>query len=173
MRLNKAYTLLCLVPLLLLSACTPEPQPIHFGHDQCTHCKMLISQDQYGAELVTTKGKIFKFDSIECLAAHQIEGRVDSEDVHSLWVVDFNNPPHLLPLDEAFFLHSRDLRSPMGLNLTAFGPGIQQSAVLHAFYGEIIDWPQVLDLVRTNPTDHGTMQPTGRDVSKRSAATSL
>lgn len=128
---------------------------------------MTISHEEYGAELVTQKGKVYKFDSVECLAAHQIAGEVPGEDVHSLWVVDFYNPPTLLPVDDAFFLHSRDLRSPMGLNLTAFGSGIQQSTVLHAFYGEVLNWHEVLDLVRANSDGSGTLHPARHDTTQK------
>lgn len=142
-----------LAGLLSLTACTPEPRPLAHGHDQCAYCKMTASDERYGAELVTKKGKVYVFDSIECLASHQLEGRVAADAVHSLWVVDFENPPNLISIDEAFFLHSRDLRSPMGMNLTAFGPGIGQQAVEHAFFGEIVDWPGVMDLVKAHSAE--------------------
>ena len=151
--------------LLNLAACTPEPRPIAHGDDHCAYCKMTIADERYGAELVTTTGKVYVFDSIECLAAHQLEERVAEEAVHSLWVVDFQAPPKLVAVPDAFFLHSRDLRSPMGANLTAFGPGITQQAVTHSFFGEILDWPGVLGLVDTtmlgNGTAAGSMHPTG------------
>lgn len=134
----------------MLAACTPEPKPLVHGHDTCAYCKMGIADEQYGAEVVTTTGKIFTYDSIECMASHQIEGHVAAEDVHSRWVVDFQDPPNLISIDTAFFLHSKDLRSPMGLNLTAFGPGITQQAVEHSFFGDILDWQGVLDVVNAN-----------------------
>ncbi len=137
------------VPLLFfLAACMPEPRPLVHGHDYCAYCKMIIADERYGAEMVTTKGKIYTFDSVECLAAHQLESRVAPETIHSLWVVDFQDPPNLVEVREAFFLHSRDLSSPMGLNLTAFGPEISQQAVRHAFFGDILDWEGVQGLVR-------------------------
>ncbi len=147
--------------VLTLAACTPAPRPIVHGEDHCAYCKMTIAHEQYGAELVTTKGKVYLFDSIECLAAHQLEERVAADDVHSLWVVDFQDPPNLITVSDAFFLHSRDLRSPMGANLTAFGPGITQQAVTHSFFGEILDWNDVLGLVDTTMLGDGPMHPTG------------
>ena len=117
---------------------------------------MIIADERYGAEMVTTKGKIYAFDSVECLTAHQLESRVAPETVHSLWVVDFQDPPNLVEVREAFFLHSRDISSPMGLNLTAFGPGISQQAVRHAFFGDILDWDDVQGLVRQHILDVAT-----------------
>ena len=126
---------------------------------------MTISDGRYGAELVTKKGKVYVFDSVECLASHQLEAHVAPSEVHSLWVVDFQAPPNLVEVSDAFFLHSRDLRSPMGLNLTSFGPDIQQQAVKHSFYGEILDWNGVLELVQTNMLGDqpgaDSMRPTG------------
>ena len=152
------------VMLLGLTACTPEPRPLAHGSDHCDHCMMSLSDERYGAELVTKKGKVYVFDSIECLAAHQLDESIAEDDVHSLWVVDFQAPPNLVTVDDAFFLHSRDLRSPMGLNLTSFGPDITQQAVEHAFYGEILDWDGVLGLVQANRMNDApgadSMQPT-------------
>ena len=50
------------------SACSKGHQPINYGEDECEFCKMMVMDKRYGAELVTDKGKIYFFDSIECLA---------------------------------------------------------------------------------------------------------
>lgn len=135
------------VLLFSVAACTPAPKPLVHGHDACAYCKMTLADEQYGAELVTKKRKTYTFDSIECLAAHQLEARVPPEDVHSLWVVDFQRPPALIPVTEAYLLHSKDLKSPMGMYLTAFGDGITPQALTHSFYGELLSWQEVLDVV--------------------------
>src|SRR5690606_30570495 len=57
--------------LLLFTACKPEAQAIDYGFDSCTHCKMTIADNRYGAELVTQKGKVYKFDAVECLTAYE------------------------------------------------------------------------------------------------------
>ncbi len=142
--------------LLLLAGCSPEPQPIAFGQDNCAHCLMTISDERYGAELVTKKGKVHKFDAVECLASYLVEGQVNPEDIHSVWVTDFKNPPLLIPASQAFYLQSENLRSPMGMNLTAFGNEADQDAVLDAYPGRILNWNQVLDSVRS---EH--VQPAG------------
>lgn len=133
--------------LVLLSACTPEAEPIHYGHDNCAHCMMTITDQRYGSELVTKKGRVFTFDSVECLAAYLAEGKVAREDVHALLVTDFKQPGTLIPVEDAFFLHSPTLRSPMGMNLTAFGHGIRREAVVDSFGGDVLGWEAVLALV--------------------------
>jgi copper chaperone NosL len=140
------HVLAGVLPLLVLAAgCTPGPKPIAYGHDPCAHCLMTISDERYGAELVTETGKVYPFDSVECLAAYAADH--PELDVHSRWVTDFRDPTRLIPVEAAFFLHSPTLRSPMGMNLTAFGDRISEDSVLNAFSGEILDWAGVVSLV--------------------------
>lgn len=140
----------------LTAACQPEPRAIVYGQDIGDYCRMTIMDEGYGAELVTRTGKTYVFDSIECLASFYLEEQVPHEEVHSMWVTDFQDPPTLIPVEEAFYLHSRDLPSPMGMNLTAFSDAIRRDAVTNSFYGELLDWQGVLDLVRTE-RPHGAM----------------
>lgn len=135
---------LILLTLLLISACSPEPKPIQYGQDTCAHCRMVITDQRYGTELVTSKGKTYTFDSIECLAAYVQEHK---DEVQSLWVTDFQHPSGLMPVEKAFFLHSDELRSPMGLNLTAFGDQITPASVLNSFRGSVLSWDEVVALV--------------------------
>jgi len=139
--------LLTMSGLALLAACEPGPRPLAYGEDVGDYCRMTIVDEGYGAELVTRTGKVYTFDSIECLAGFYLEEQVPPEEVHSLWVTDFQDPPTLVPVEKAFFLHSRDLPSPMGMNLTAFSGAIRRDAVTNSFYGELLDWQDVLDLV--------------------------
>ena len=53
--------------VLLLTSCTIEAEKINFGEDACHFCKMTIVDKQHAAQYVTSKGKQFKFDAIECM----------------------------------------------------------------------------------------------------------
>jgi copper chaperone NosL len=133
----------CALPL---SGCAPkEPVPIRIGEESCAECLMTVSDARYATELITKKGKVYFFDSVECLAGFYLDQNAD--DVASMWVTDFHTQARLIPVDKAFFLRSKDLRSPMGMNLTAFGDGITPETILNSFIGEILDWPEVLALV--------------------------
>ncbi len=110
-----------LVISLLVAGCSaPKPVPMVIGQDVCAFCAMLISDSRYPAQLVTSTGKAYKFDSIECMLGFVHEGEVAQDQIHSLWVTDFNDPSKLLKVEEARYLRSGQLRSPMGLNVTAF-----------------------------------------------------
>jgi hypothetical protein len=53
--------------VLLLPGCDSGPQPINFGKDSCAECNMTIVDKRFGAEFVTGKGKVFKFDDVNCM----------------------------------------------------------------------------------------------------------
>jgi copper chaperone NosL len=133
--------------LLLAAACSRGPEPIQYGSEECAYCRMIISEQQYGSQLVTRHGLVYKFDSVECLAAFEITGDVAPENIHSLWVPDFPNSPEWVAAAEAHYLHSETLRSPMGLSISAYAD--RSDAVLHQqqYRGEVIGWDAVHEIV--------------------------
>jgi copper chaperone NosL len=108
---------------------------------------MVITDARFGAELVTKKGKDYKFDATECLAAFYLEKRLDPNDVHSLWVSDFERPKTFLKAEEAHYLKAERIQSPMGLNLLAFSGEEPALKAKERYGGEILDWQEVLGLV--------------------------
>jgi copper chaperone NosL len=100
-----------------LSACQRSPEPIVFGTDQCAFCRMTISDPKYGAELVTEKGRVYKYDAMECMVKY-----LDDNEVHTglLLGIAYDEPKKLFPVDSLTFEISKKYRSPMGANLAAF-----------------------------------------------------
>ena len=47
---------------LLISCGKKEAEPIKLNSDGCEFCKMKISDGKFGAEIITAKGRIYKFD---------------------------------------------------------------------------------------------------------------
>ncbi len=135
--------------LLFTSACTPQPEAIRVGEDECAYCRMSISDERYGAELVTNKSKVYKFDSIECLAAHVSANGEGSDDVHSLWLMDFNNPGNWLDVNDAWIVQSENLRSPMGMNLTAVSDNSEAAQLTAQYGGEALRWQETKNLVKS------------------------
>jgi len=141
---------------LLLAACSVEPQPIHLGSEECSHCRMVISDRQFTAQALTAKGRAFKFDAIECLAGWvRGDDAVPAADLHSLWVADFADPEAWLPAEGAVFLKSPDVRSPMGAGLTAHASAEAARRVQADVGGEILTWSEVVALAeRQGGHDH-------------------
>lgn len=102
-----------------LSSCSTQPQPIAYGEDACHFCKMGIVNPKYGTEIVTQKGKVYKFDSIECMLSFEANNPDIAEQIKLELVSDYFHPGELLPATGAWFLHSEEVPSPMGKYLTA------------------------------------------------------
>ena len=132
--------------ILLLSSCSKSPEPIQYGHDSCENCRMLISDPKYGSELITSKGKIYKFDSIECLA--DFNNNLNIEDISSIWVTDFSKPNEFININDGFFLKSKNLRSPMGLNLSAFSNAAGLNKIKEQYSGDEIKWDDLVIYVK-------------------------
>ena len=69
--LKPAHGILVLLLGVFFSSCSTSPQPINYGNDACHYCQMTIVDQIYGAEVISDKGKIFKFDAAECLIRHK------------------------------------------------------------------------------------------------------
>ena len=125
----------------LISSCTPTPEPIEYGSDMCDFCKMSIVDAQHGAELVSTKGKVFKFDAIECLIGYSKENK---ETKYAFELVnDYSTPKELIDASQSIFLISEKLSSPMGANLTAFGNRKNAEEMLMAKGGKLFTWEEL------------------------------
>ena len=110
----------CAAALLLGACAAPGPRPIAYDRDVCAFCSMTVSDPRYGAELITAKGKVQTFDSIECLASYYLANRATTR---SLWVTDAGR---LVPAERARFRRApadAEGNSPMGLGLIAAADG--------------------------------------------------
>jgi len=115
--LRSTMLLLC----CLLAACSHGPEPIQYGKDACSHCKMTIMDKRFAAELITAKGKLFKFDAAECMAGFLKENPAIANDAKSVFLVnDFTQPGQFADARKSFFLRDSSFSSPMGGNLAAF-----------------------------------------------------
>lgn len=106
--------------LLILAACTVNPEPIKFGKDACHACKMTLMDPKFGAELVSKKGRIYIFDDMNCLVQHIKSNNISEEDIAHLLVIDFANPENLTDAYQAFYLKSDAIKSPMASKIAAF-----------------------------------------------------
>lgn len=103
--------------LLLTLGCEVKPESIKFGEDHCINCKMKIVDPKFGGELVTTKGKIFKFDALECMVPFLKES---GQEYAFMMGIAYDQPEKLVALDSLQFVLSEKFNSPMGANLAAF-----------------------------------------------------
>ena len=133
-----------------LYSCNVEPEPINYGKDECEHCRMLISDNRFGAEMVTDKGKIFKYDSIECLVDDALAKNLIADESQTLLVTDFYNPEKLIECKTSSYIHNENIRSPMGLNVSSFSNDADVQKFLSENGGQKISWLEVIEMVKQN-----------------------
>ena len=136
---NKILSLLFI--LLLVVSCSVEPEPINYGSDACHYCKMNVVDNQYAAELVTKKGKAFKYDAIECMLNDMKE---INEDEIALYLTNtFDVPGELVDARKVSYLISENMPSPMGANLSAFKDEKLAKSKKEEKSGEIYNWDEL------------------------------
>ena len=130
-----------LLVLNLLFSCSIEPSKIEYGKDACHYCKMTIVEETHAAQIVTKKGKPYKYDAIECLL-NDFEIR-EEKDIALFLVTDYETPKKLIDAKTATYLISKNIKSPMGANLTAFTQ--KENAEKYATNGtdKIINWEEL------------------------------
>jgi len=141
----KILKISAIIAVSLLFSCSRGPEPIQYGKDACTHCKMTIMDKRFAAEVVTSKGKIFKFDATECMVGFLKENPKIAENKKSIFLVsNYNKPGWFINARSSFFLNDSTLRSPMGGNLAAFqSKGSAGAAGKEKDY-KIYTWPALL-----------------------------
>ena len=110
---------LFLFTALSFTACTNnEPQPVKLNTDMCDFCKMTIADSRFFAELVTDKGRAYKFDDLVCMRQYVIEN--EKMKGSTFYVCDYTLSGVLIPAKTAFFVKDESVKSPMGGNTAAF-----------------------------------------------------
>jgi copper chaperone NosL len=118
------------------------PRPFKLGEDACDFCRMAIVDARYGGEAVTTTGKVYTFDSIECLAGWA--RTAPSGTILSLYVIDLQHPETFVRVEQAGFLKDVMIKSPMGKSIAGFvspAAAEQQRAMLG---GHVATWADLL-----------------------------
>ena len=128
----------------VLAGCKASAVPMRYGQDECTGCKMIVSDPRFGAEIVTRKGKVLKFDDLGCMNEFIKSGNIAESDVQQKFVCDFNRPNIFIPVETAFFLMSGDLKSPMRSDCAAFATEEELLTVKQKLGScEVARWPAV------------------------------
>lgn len=147
-RQSDALNVLAVLPILLiLPGCDAQPQAIEYGRDNCAGCTMTLVDKHYGSEFVSGKGKVYKFDDVNCLVEFLGRDPATSDKSSKTLIVDFNQPGVFLKAGKAVFLKHRKLRTPMGSHIGAFAFKDAAEAVDKELGGggEFLTWVEVLN----------------------------
>ncbi|MFN3664602.1 MAG: nitrous oxide reductase accessory protein NosL [Sediminibacterium sp.] len=141
-KINPALKTFVLVFFLSgLASCNSGPEEIIIGTDHCSACKMRVTDAHFGAELVTAKGKVYKFDDAICLKNYLLQER----DIvaQNLYLTLYSRPNQLIEVNKAVIVQDESIRGPMGGNIAAFAHADSIILGLKAT-GKIIDWKQFM-----------------------------
>jgi copper chaperone NosL len=126
-------------------SCNVKPQPFKLGQDNCYFCKMTVSDPRFGAELITEKGKTYKFDDTHCLLSFIKSGTVPSKEIKDIYLITFNDDHAYVKSGEALLLKSDALNSPMNGNVAAFASTDRLNEAMETFKGTPIKWEGLSD----------------------------
>ena len=127
--------------VLFVSSCSTGPKPIYYGEDACSFCRMTIVDNQHAAQLVTEKGKNYKYDAIECMINDLNKWQRPAVKLHL--VSDYANPGLLTDAISASYLISEEIPSPMGAYLSAFSNEAERNKTHQSAGGDKLNWEQL------------------------------
>ena len=111
---------LVLFAVVLVHGCKPKPEKIVYGTDNCAECKMTIMDPKFGGEILTKKGKVYKFDDTHCIALFLERRGVSLSSIHKTLFTNYNNSEEFIEVEKAEFVVSSLFKSPMQGNAAAF-----------------------------------------------------
>lgn len=140
--LTKTFVASSGILFFCLTSCgSADPDPIVLNSDKCEFCKMTISDARFGAELITSKGRIYKFDDLSCMISYAREN--SGIDSHRAYVNDYGEEGILIEAEKAFFILSDSLHSPMRGNTAAFADERRASELAEKLQSRVVGWSLV------------------------------
>jgi copper chaperone NosL len=140
--LKISHAIAASIVLIGIASCSAGPEPFKKGQDVCHACKMGIIDTKFGCEIITKKGKVYKFDDVICLSRFLRSGTVPESGIDQTVVVNFENDHQFLDINNAFFVLSPSLSSPMQGNAAAFAGKDEAEKMRIAKNGTISNWTE-------------------------------
>ena len=129
---------------MCLVGCSTAPEPLNFGKDICYSCKMTLVDKKFGAELVTKKGKVYKFDDLNCMLGFYHSGFEETKNFQHHLVIDYSRPGTLVEAKDAFYLKSSALRTPMTSEVASFASKQSLDSVKRQTKGVYLVWGEII-----------------------------
>ena len=102
----------------LFSCQKNEPKNFSLQKDQCDNCKMTITELNHATEIVTEKGRAYKFDDINCMEMFE-KAETDKMKNAKKYVIDAPSGK-FVELQKATLITGGSIKSPMGGNTQAY-----------------------------------------------------
>jgi copper chaperone NosL len=146
------WTALTLVAFALFMAACQEPpaKPADIREqDACARCKMPISDVRYAAELIDKAGALRKYDEIGCFV-NDVKLKFPKRNFRASFVMDYDKK-QWLKAEDAFFVRSEQIRTPMSGGIVAFSEKNRADAVASQFQGQVLKYEDLFTLKEKTP----------------------
>ncbi|MEP7254448.1 MAG: nitrous oxide reductase accessory protein NosL [Ferruginibacter sp.] len=130
--------------IVAITSCNAGPQPIKTGVDNCYFCKMTISDVRFGAEIVTIKGKVYKFDDLHCILSYLQTKDIVPANIKDIYLINYSGGHQLININKALLLKADELRSPMRGNIAAFDNNDSLITIQKRFSGNTVNWKDLI-----------------------------
>lgn len=138
--MKKTFLILFLIGTLI--SCSKNIEPIVYGEEACKFCRMTIVDQGHSAQLVTDKGKNYKFDSSECMINYLNHENNEGDMLHIL-SADYADPGKMIDATNAVFIISENIPSPMGEFLSALENKEAAEDLQQKNGGDLYNWKEV------------------------------
>ncbi|MCA9750383.1 MAG: nitrous oxide reductase accessory protein NosL, partial [Romboutsia sp.] len=91
---------------------------------------------------------VFKYDATECMISDINEGNINEGGKSLLFVIDTSDPKTFIAANDAYYLISEELKSPMSAGLSAFRDEKSAIDFKNKFGGKIYKWDQVMQVLQ-------------------------
>jgi copper chaperone NosL len=104
---------------------------------------MGIVDIKFGNELITKKGKVYKFDDIGCMIRYLKSGTIEQKEIAQTVVINYEKKNDFLDVNNAAFVVSEEIRTPMNFNTAAFTNKEAATKFLAGKTGKILSWNEI------------------------------
>lgn len=114
---------------------------VRLNEDECAQCRMTITDKRFVTQVVSGKGRQYLFDDITCMVLF----RKDHPEItlQKFYAADFAAPHAFLTVEEATFIASDSLRSPMAGNIAAFSVADSAKYYQQKFSARQLQWAEI------------------------------
>lgn len=137
------------------AASSGGPPTVRYGESACAECRMLINEARYAAAALTTTSEPVVFDSTECLVRY-LHRRGAS--LARIWVHDYGADRWLVA-EEAFYVASPELTTPMGKGVVAIATPPDADQLAGTVHGRVLRFAQLDELIDGTATANETRSP--------------
>lgn len=103
---------------------------------------MQLMDTKFGAELITEKGKTYKFDDTGCMLDYE-QQNLGTQKIARELVIDYSNPGKLTNAITAFHIKCAAAKSPMGSDIASFEKEKDMNKYIQQLQGEKISWTEI------------------------------